>query len=113
MRTISTDGPRMPATLVGGLGGGYADCFTRSPVHTVLEDEKVVAILSALPSPSARLRFMNGLVDSWQGTQVGEARKTAMRLQDAYDANPNRKDWPEILRKLGCYPGAEAESPEQ
>lgn len=89
---------------VGLLDGGYADSFVRSPVHTILEDEKIIAILSALPNPSARLTFMNGLVGSWQGTSAGKAIKTARKLQIAYDADPNRKDWPEVLRKLGCYP---------
>lgn len=89
---------------VGLLDGGYADSFVRSPVHTVLEDKTVVAILSALPSPSVRLELMNGLVDSWQGASIGSARKTARELKATYYADPNRKDWPEVLRKLGCYP---------
>ncbi|GEM_PF-3994638 len=95
--------PRASKTI-RAFGSSYADYGIRSPVHTVLDDETVVAIVSALPSPSARLKFMDILVGSWQGTSVGEARKTARKLQDAYHADPNRKDWPEILRELGCYP---------
>ena len=69
----------------------------------MLEDKYELAVLRALPSPSARKAFMT---DLWR---IGSHDRNACGnvvcpIRLAYDENPKRTDWPAVLRKAGCDP---------
>lgn len=77
----------------------------------VLGDLQLVAILSGLPTPQKRSAFVEWLWVEGAGENAPQVSHTAFSLRTAYREKPTRTDWPEVLRKLGCYPGTGAKSP--
>jgi len=91
-------------------GDGYID----SRLLQTNEDIEI-AILSSFRTPSERLAFSRSfLAWDWKRDQgkKGEWRMHALNeLAKAYTQNPDRKDWQEMLKKLGAeVPPVETEA---
>lgn len=69
-----------------------------------LDDKRLIAVLGGLPTPAEREAFVGWLWRSGRGRNAKVVSGVVMELRAAYDQNPKRADWPEVLRKLGCYP---------
>jgi hypothetical protein len=76
-----------------------------------LDDKRMIAVLEGLPTPAEREAFVEWLWQSGRGRNAKVVSDVAMKLRAAYYQNSKRTDWPDIMRRLGCYPGAESKSP--
>lgn len=76
---------------------------------SVLRQEAALAIVKSLPDRRTRKAFCEQfLMPARTSSSYPHAwRKTANSchaLTEAYRQNPNRKDWPAVLKKVGFYP---------
>lgn len=75
-----------------------------------LRSDTAMAICRCMPSRASRKAFFHLLYTLSQGRarpgleRTQNVRDTIRELNSAYEANPSRKDWPELLRKLDLYP---------
>lgn len=86
--------------------GRHTDCPGGSRERWRLQDEAVVSILNTLPSAGARKQFMD---DLWSigpdmpSEEHDRKRAAVYELRAAYQENPERTDWPEMIKKLGIH----------
>jgi hypothetical protein len=84
--------------------GRHSDCFPeyKYPILALPEDTEL-AVLSALRTPRERKRFVE-LTFCSGATRYDSLNAAMLDLRVAYDENPRRKDWPELLKKHHLWP---------
>ena len=89
-----------------GLGSADVSCGYIDAALYALPREAEIAILSSFKTPAERLVFAKSfLIWNWKQDQgaKNEWRDNALtKLREAYKQNPDRKDWQQILKKLGA-----------
>lgn len=85
--------------------GRIADCFAARYPPLLLHRGTIQAICHSM-SPQQRVQFIHDVSDRscrWDGQR--QMMQPLQRLNRACEANPKRKNWPKLLKKVGLWPG--------
>ena len=71
----------------------------------LFSDDEIIAVLKSLPTSKAKKAVVEQLwAHEWDDLSLKDHDRLLVKLREirhAYRENPNRKDWPVILKKLG------------
>lgn len=84
-------------------------CWDGSTAFMRLWPKTAMAIVKSLPDRQTKKAFCEQFLvpDHDREAYWERIRKACGALNVAYEENPNRRDWPEQLKKVGLYPKVE------